>query len=244
MKRKQPQVYTGRNNAYKKNYKRYRPVLSSRNYLGTLGAPRVGTGPERKFLDLNNNLQLATLAQAAGSGGQSGAVTIGLLNPLIQGTDSTTRIGRKILMKSIQIKLDMALQNAGAGVPDAGRDAGTVRFMVVYDSQTNGAALAATDVLVVTGGSAVVAPMNLNNRERFKIIWDKNRIIDPQGPAQIFFKLYKKCTLPMIFNGGNAGTVADIQTGSIYFLMVTSSQATAVGTMLGQIYSRIRFIDD
>lgn len=209
------------------------------------GAYRVGGGPERKFIDQQGAFNYNTQTVGAGSSGLSGVPIIEVFNAVVQGTDSITRIGRKIMMTSLQLRYDCNVSLAATGVPPAGLQAGDIRLLVVYDSQTNGAAPIYSDILqATTTGSAFTAPMNLNNRERFKVIFDKIRHLDPQGPASQSFKLYKKCRLPVIFNSGNAGTVADIQTGGVFLMTISTVQATAAAANGGFLWTRVRFRDD
>lgn len=147
-------------------------------------------------------------------------------------------------MKSILYRATVSLATTAAGTVPAGAVGGQVRIICVYDSQANGAAPVATDVLANNTIDSVVTPMNLNNRERFKIIFDKYLTIDPQGPQSATLKVYKKFSLPVIFNSGNAGTIADIQTGSIYVFGATTVQATGAGFVNVNHYARIRFLDD
>lgn len=211
-----------------------------------MGAYRVGPGPEKKFVD-NNAILLVIPCAAAGAGTQGdsgGPSNLILLNGLSQGTDATTRIGRKVLMKSLLVRVTVSMTTLAAGTQPAGAIGGQVRFLCIYDSQSNGAAPIASDILSQVTTDTVVSPMNLNNRERFKILFDKYVTIDPQGPQSATLKCYKKFNLPIIFNGGNAGTIADIQTGSIYILAAATCQATAAFNCETNGYSRIRFLDD
>ena len=55
-------------------------------------------------------------------------------------------------------------------------------------------------------------------------------------------KWYRRLNHPVTFNAGDAGTVADITTGSLYFLVVGSEAAGATaGTVSGRV--RVRFDD-
>lgn len=223
---------------YNQIYRRYNP-RAGRYYKGA--------GPEVKYLDIKGAIQYSDTAVGANTAGSSSLPVLELLNGCVQGTDSTTRIGRKICMKSIQGRWTFTLQTAAAGTQAAGVVAGQARLLIVYDKQANGAAPIATDILQDGTTSSLQSPLNLNNRERFIVLIDKFINLDPQGPACQTIKFYKK--LPkraqdVIFNGGNAGTIGDIQTGSVYALFVTNVQATASAALNGWSYNRIRFIDD
>lgn len=163
-----------------------------------------------------------------------------LLNGVAAGTDFTDRIGRKIVMKSLYLRA--ALYPADTVTADS-----VNRLLIVYDAQTNGAAPIITDVLK---SSSPVAQLNLNNRDRFKILWDKCISCGGQQNTatqalsnnhnQISIKKFKKLYHEVLF-GGTAATVGSIQTGSIYLITVSNVAATDQMTML---YStRIRFED-
>lgn len=165
-----------------------------------------------------------------------------LLNGVTQGTDYTERIGRKTIMKSIFLRFSL--------VPNVANSAPTgdfARIIIFYDCQTNGAAPIAGDVL--KSGTDYLSPLNLNNRDRFKILMDKLVSMNPNvytagavtagDPVNKTWKLYKKITMDTVFAGTN-NTVASISTGSIY-LMYMSAGATSYSTL--SYNSRIRFID-
>lgn len=224
----------------------YNQVRKRRN--PRTGRYLVGSGPERKFVDtVLGNVTTSTLSIGTNSAGDSGTPTLvpgQLLNGLLQGTDSTTRIGRKIIMTSIQGRITLTCQNNAAGAIPAGTLGGQVRLIVFMDNQTNGLIPALSDVMLNATNQFIQSPYNLNNRERFRVLYDKIRMIDPQNQQSCYFKLYKKLNAPVIFNAGNAGTVADIQTGSIYFAIGTNVQSTIGSTCDGTAIWRIRFKDD
>jgi len=158
-----------------------------------------------------------------------------LLNGVAQGTAATQRLGRRIVMKSLLLKGTVTLAATSTG-------SSPLRFLVVYDTQTNATAPAATDVLLADNN---ISPMNLSNSRRFKTLCDINiPCIGTGGPQSVSFDRYIKMNLPVEFNTGSAGTVGDIQTGSVYML---SSQANSILTAApseSSVYSRIRFSDN
>jgi len=206
----------------------------------------TGPGPERKYIDASyTGLPLQGIAIAAASGGDSGTPSAPLLlNGLAQGTDSTTRIGRKISMKSIQGHYVFTSQLQASGLLPAGVLGGWVRLLIVYDMQTNGATPTVADILQNATSNALTSPLNLNNRERFKVLVNKYRCIDPSNSQSAMIRFYKRLNHDVIFNAGNAGTVADIQTGGIFFVLATTLTATAAPLTDGNAYVRIRFLDD
>ena len=73
-------------------------------------------------------------------------LTITVLNDVAQGTTAITRLGRKILMKSVLVQGTLT-NSSGQG-----------RILIVYDRQANGVAPAATDVLT---SNTIMAIQNL-----------------------------------------------------------------------------------
>jgi len=113
--------------------------------------------------------------------------------------------------------------------------------MVVLDKQANGAPPAVTDILLA---DAMQSPMNLSNSNRFKILAEgyfteasTNGDYTSEG-----VEVYKKLNIPVQFNNGTAGTIADIATGSVYVLFAQNGTiGTAAPTVVWR--SRIRYVD-
>lgn len=163
-----------------------------------------------------------------------------LLNGVAQGTDFTQRIGRKTLMKSLLVR--WGVTNNGVGGDGSGD---IMRLMVIYDMQSNSAAPSAGDIL--QSASDVYSPLNLNNRDRFKVLFDRNITLNSfvatvtptvQGaPGPKFIKIYKKINLETIFSG-TGSTIGSISTGSIYLCALAGSTEYS-----SQFYSRVRYVD-
>ena len=116
---------------------------------------------------------------------------------------------------------------------------GSLRFKVVYDKQTNGAAPSILGVFAVDN---FYSHNNLANADRFITLFD--HITDPlcvQGNLNSAGKLSKKLSLETVFSG-TAGTVASIASGSIYLFV---SQSEGITTSSPNFFAniRIRFID-
>lgn len=157
-----------------------------------------------------------------------------LINGLTQGAGIGQRIGQEILMRSVQLNA-VSVATAGTGTDQR------ARILLVYDRQANGGAPAMTDVLE---SASEVAMRNLQNRKRFKILMDKCIHLNATGESdsEITWRFYRKLRHPVTFNAGNAGTVADIATGSMYLMFYGSNGAGATaGSCL--LSARIRFTD-
>lgn len=218
----------------------YNQIYPRRNKYGY----STSGGHERKFIDVVGGTVHATLAKAANTGGDAGAGNIELLNGVTLGTGATNRIGRRIKMKSILLRWIFTLQASSDGLVGNGMVPGFIRILIVMDMQANGATPAVSDILVNAGNVALVSPLNLDNRERFRVIYDKFRLIDPQGPGNTIFNVYKKLDNQVTFNAGNAGDQGDISTCAMWVISIVTPQAIAISSITGNLYSRIRFLDD
>lgn len=176
----------------------------------------------------------------------TGSVT--LINGIATGTDFTNRIGRRVNLTAVQAR--------GFVRPEGGANSSTAlggyqyRFMLVQDLQNNGSSTvpAITDILEEARPDSF---MNLNNRERFKVLYDKQGIIGPRviettfavagSPSASNVNVYKKCNIPMVFEG-TAATLSSISSGSVYAVWVGSSAANTDDLNATMSY-RVRFVD-
>lgn len=166
----------------------------------------------------------------------------------ILGSDMNNRIGRKIMMNSIYIK-GRVQTTASTIATDNYTPAQMMRLILFCDYQPNGATPAITDVLVT---AAPEAQLNLNNRDRFKVLWDKEVVLDPfllvaasggSCPNNIkMLKKYKKLNIETVFNATNGGTIADINSGALYLLYIGST-VSGTDDMTMTISTRVRYTD-
>lgn len=185
-------------------------------------------GKELNFVDTSiANSNVSTTAQ------------ITLLNGMAQGTTASTRIGRRIQMKSIEMK--------GYLVPDTTTLVAIARFAIVLDKQANAAAPAFTDIY---DSASPVSLRNISNKARFWVLWDSGLIttagnttagqITDSGVKGLEF--YKRINIPVQYNAGTAGTVGDIQTNALYFVAI-GSQASGTGDQILTGNVRVRYDD-
>lgn len=221
--------------------KLYKLKVSNNPYVMALrGTPygssiprSLSTGSELKVIDLAGlNLALTT----------TGTVT--LINGVATGTDINNRVGRKIIMKSLIFNVNnfpvATTANALQGI--------MLRHIIVYDTQPNSAGTvpAVTDILE---SATTLAPLNLNNRDRFRVIYDKRSQIGSffinatpnlvgGSPQNVFWSKYRKLNHEVIFSGTGA-TVANISSGAMYILFIGDFNSVAQT----DFYTRIRFTD-
>lgn len=168
----------------------------------------AGKGAELKFFDTALTFSLDTTGEVPATG---------QLVLILQGTTESQRIGRKCVIKSVQIKAHMVYG------PGAGATAATTGFLyLVLDKQTNGAAAAVTDVL--TSNNLAVALTNVANSERFVIMkkwtWQFN---PPAGATTAYnnvvndMEFYKKCNIPIEYSS-TTGAITEIRSNNLFFL--------------------------
>lgn len=224
-----------------------RAPVASRGFKGYLGRRSQG---ERNWLDTSINVAPA-----------STAVSSVLLNYPTPGTGPTGRVGRKICIKSVQIRLNIITGVVVSGVAPAAIPGTTMRVLLVWDKQVNGAAAVPTaaELFNVIGSLPVTSPLNLDNRDRFAILMDKtfsspNMVSTLGFPSQtsgstsgsIYFKKFKKLNHETIFNSGTAGTQADIVSGGLYLVMCSNAQGSVTNAIESVDFigsARIRFED-
>lgn len=182
------------------------------------------------------------------SGSTTGTITFGqttanllLLNGVDDGATSTTRIGRRIMMTSLEIRWEGSLPSTATG-------GSPLRMCVVYDRQSNGAAPTAINVFAVDD---ITGLMNLSNSRRFKVLVDE--LIDnvsTSGPSSWYSKVWRDFTakgtkpgLEVEFNDNSTATITSIQTGSIYAFFWQNGNIL-VANPSAIFSSRIRFTDN
>ena len=223
-----------------------RAPLASRGFRGRYGSKR---GELKLFETLVGLGDVPTL----------GAVVSTLFLPQL-GSDYTNRIGRKVVVKSIGFRAYSCLSASQQNAANLGANANvfargqTQRVMLVYDSQPNGVTSNPADILT---SQTTLAMNNLNNRDRYRVIWDKVLTFDPYhvvtdatpvitdatfNRAGQYWTMWKKCNRETIFQA-NGGTIADVATGAYLLLMVASETTTAfVGNSI-RYQIRFRFED-
>ena len=160
-------------------------------------------------------------------------VTYAFLNGIPPGTEIDQRVGREVTMRSIQFQY--VLRPLAGGVDQ------TARVLLVYDRQTNATALTADQVLHAV---TTVAPRNLENKKRFKILYDCTHVLSPPAVANtaVSRRFYRRLSHPVTFNSLGMGTIGDIITGSLYAIFIgTEDPGVTAATVT--FSSRVRYTD-
>lgn len=172
------------------------------------------SGPEKKEITL----------ETTGSTFAATAIfdTPVFIGGLTQGTGRSERIGRKVHFKSLLMRFNISTTAT----------IGSYRLLVVYDKQANGAVPAITDILVST---AALAPMNLNNADRFVILFDCLINIQDINLQSV----YRKINMERM-HSGTTSAITDVTSGSFLYLKAPIKAADAA-TM--DITFRFRYTD-
>lgn len=182
---------------------------------------------EKKWLDIAVGNSVADT---------TGAVT--LLNGLTNGATYQTREGRQCWIRNIQIR--------GCFHPvDSTTEPCRGDLYLIYDRQPGAAVPNITDVLNASTSAAFI---NLNNRDRFKILCHRAYTIGKQDntatqslsahPGAVKVEIFLKCNLKETFKG-DTNAITDISYGAIYMLTIGDQAANAGGTFW--VACRIRF---
>lgn len=153
------------------------------------------------------------------------------LNVSPTGTNQNQRIGRSILMTSIQLRYNL-LRSGSNGPSQA-------RIVVVYDRQSNFSIPLATEVF---NTDVNISPLNLTNSDRFVVLFDELTDSMQSSSLNISGYRYRKIGLEAIYNG-NQGASSQVATGGVW-LWISNNGGTTIGTTLDcDIFTRVRFTD-
>lgn len=189
----------------------------------------------------------------------TGTATVQALNLSQQGTGISQRLGNKIAMKSLRIRLNLVDNGAN---PTVNYTVGQ-RIMILYDRNANGTYQSSNAILgesiqsnSVTSGT-YTSNLNPNLFDRYTVLMDKFMNIPPVSAGGVggstentsdttkeAFQIDEYIKLRYLetqfSNSANPMTIAQIQTGSL-LLLALGQQAVGPWALGGSI--RLRFFD-
>lgn len=177
------------------------------------------------------------LAAAAYNMDTTGTIT--LLNTIAVGASNQQRVGKRIMLKSLQCRGNQVTNTATGSTATA--------YLIVYDRRPCGVLPAITDVLDTSTASS----MNKDdNSGRFRILKRVDRVLNGSAASNFsnrsgfeenWFLSLKN--LPMVFNSVGTGAIGDIDEGALYLITVGD---TVAGTQAatGVFGFRTRFLDN
>lgn len=198
--------------------------------------PRV----EHKFLDGTSGPITALVA---------GAFMHTTLNFVAQGTTQSQRVGRKITVKSLEVRGDIKLPDTGSLLFMDNR----VRLIFFIDKQTNGAAATLDEIINLSGTVTINSFRDLANQQRFRIIYDQwfdlpvravlqdSAATGDSVPIELGFKFKKALNLPIMFDDGvSTGAISSQRSNNIGSFCIASQ--SVIAPIVSYTF-RIRFTD-
>lgn len=221
-------------------YKRRRSYGGRRGYgrkkMKALVKRPLRMSVEKKFIDRTLSVLVTT-----------GGVVQSSICIIPEGTNESSRIGRKVTVKSVQVNFQLELFATG----DLLLTNDNVRVICYVDHQCNGAAAQPDDILRVPRPDGY---RQLQQSTRFQIIYDKwfslfcpaavvftngSPIVHQYLGRTLVVKFRKKCNIPLEYSGVN-GVIGDLRTNNIGILLVSNNDQLTNYT--GR--SRVRYTDN
>lgn len=166
--------------------------------------------------------------------------TVTALNLAAQGTDYTQRVGRKTT--NVAVQLEGYIQPEDTTTNNC-----KSRVLLIYDGQPNGALATIADIFTAATANAF---MNLNNRDRFRVLADVNCALGgisstatqsyAQSPSVHNVSIYRKINLDTIWNN-TTGVIASVGTGALLLVTIGDQAAGVATNFVGA--ARVRFVD-
>ena len=177
----------------------------------------------------NNKTMEVKSAAASYNSTVNNTGVVELLSGIAEGTDYDDRIGKKITLRSVQIRGHALNNDTTLG------NSTIMRLLIVRDNTLSGSAPAISDILLNTTVYSVrnPAPEKLKS---YTVLYDKSFDTFREKPVVRFSK-YKKLGTSAIFDGA---TVADVNKGSLYAIML-SNRSSNLPTF--QYQTMIKYVD-
>lgn len=153
-----------------------------------------------------------------------------LLNGILQGDTTLLRTGSSIKCDGIDLSFTLFIGLVAVASQE--------RVMVVMDKQPNGAIFAIGSLLNAT---TVRSPYVPEGQKRFSVLYDEAFALSSFSNVSTVTKAKIGISTHIEYNLGNAGTVADINSNSIYLIHFSNQ---AANTVTIDYYSRLWFIDN
>lgn len=160
------------------------------------------------------------------------------LNAYPRGFDDSDRIGRKIVIKRIQVGITLSLDQPSSGTSDNGCPCA---LAIIYDKFSNGGLPTWADVFGISNDAMAIGNIF---PERFVILWHKLYGLQPAvkntgtyaesgGTTTVVDVIDLQLNLPTTYNNGNAGNYTDIQTGTLWLMSLAENSAD-IYTLVGR----------
>lgn len=159
---------------------------------------------------------------------------VNAINLVNEGDTAQTHDGSMFRIKSLQIQGNCSL-NTSVANPNK------VRIAVVLDTDAAASTVVPTySEIYDSTGQQINALRNLENRSRFVILKQWDFILNPNGNEGKVVKYFRKLDLKVQIIG--TATEANLKKNGLYLVMLSDN--TTVDTVLFDVTTRIRYIDN
>jgi len=144
-----------------------------------------------------------------------------LLNPMLQGDDSGERIGD--IVQWVEMDMNFKLFTTNSTNDNSTTQQRSIRCVLVREKPCLGAAISLTSLFGTTTPNTYSLYNHIQRDfgNRFYVLYDKTFVVDGLNFEKNVSISNKKLRFKTHYNRGNAGTIDDIDTNSVYFLCFT-----------------------
>ncbi len=155
------------------------------------------------------------------------------LTNIPQGDTTITRDGAQCKVLALELSIFLTRHTSSENT--------TVRLMLVCDKQTNQAIYLNSDLLEdVTVIDNLVSPLNLDNKFRFTVLWDRLfHVTAGSGSSKSFKKIFRMSKI--IRFDGNTPSIADLTSSSLSLVQMANEVTNDPSITM---FSRIRYVDN
>ncbi len=163
---------------------------------------------------------------------QNQTASIIQLTNIPQGDTSETRDGAQVKLTRLQIKYTISAGTA---------DVTFVRCIVVHDSQTNQAIYGIADLLQdTTASDSIVSMLNLDNKYRFSILYNKVHSFSNTGNKAVYKEFMKDLDMRIRFDASTP-SIADLTSSSLSIVFIANIGSNTPSITL---FARVRYVDN
>lgn len=214
----------------RRSYRGRRRYNSRRSYTPSYGQIGRKLWNDVKKLKGLINVEFKSHDVNASTDVNTSGIRVGLTE-LQKGDDSTNRDGRQVRWKSIQATLKYNWDTSATA-------ATKLMNAIVIDTSPNGTLPTIADIYT----DFSMGIRNLAYRKRFIVLKSWITLVNSDYPEKMK-RIYKKIDMKTVYNSGNAGTIADIESNAIFFLCQSDEPTAGLEPRL-DYYFRLRFIDN
>lgn len=158
------------------------------------------------------------------------AGSVSTMTNIAEGDDINNRTGRKVRLKSFQIK-GYVVNNDSTSTSTS-----VARVLIIRDNSFTSSTPSITEIL--QGGDAYgLRAQEVENKYAYSVLYDKLMVLDPNSNNQQGVQKFKKLNHECIFDG-SANTTSN--KGALYLMLLSNRTASQPGFFL---QTRVRFTD-